>query len=621
MSTHQAPNSGTYHLCKSVSSPSILKKCGAKSINNVPGRKVHFDLFNNIKIMLLNYNRNNDEDKIYYNNLICDIRDSATEIKDFELLKLLQDARNCINILNENLKLFVKVILILKWMNRSDEVVNEYRAFLLEVCTAHNYYTKFAIEQLVACFSQVDNAVYDRVNSMPSEEEERGYLNVHRILDALLKVVPLAKDLLMPAFQNKFPYKNNSADSHLHYVHNLLYVTKYEPSLRKDILSLIIKKLVEIDVHISKDELDRLESNVNIETDNIFSMDIDDNIQGKPNKTETQCFSHTIDICLLRLFVYMKTTCHNIVDSLVWDNTKSLYHDLLSVFENEILPTYNSCYIQYVIYYFLSFKMTLADNFSNWLWKKCCDVSSPITLRQAAAGYLASFLCRAPFVSNNVLKNILSEIAFWCNNYINNVDKSVKVVTEELLREHAVFYSICQAMFYIISFRHQDLMDSKRNLKFMENLRLSKIVTCKLNPLRLCCSKVVDHFAYITKIYQLTYCYSVMDSHIRITDQTIKDEWLYSFFPFGPYVLPRSKNLITPDLYRNIEIDFLNFSKTTGNISHIVSSLPDNNMDISPSMVLSPSPGKIDWLGQFVYDSNKPIFHQYYFTLLFFVLP
>lgn len=83
-----------------------------------------------------------------------------------------------------------------------------------------------------------------------------------------------------------------------------------------------------------------------------------------------------------------------------WDNTKLLYHDLLSIFENEILPTYNSSHIQYVIYYFLSFKMTLAENFSNWLWKKCCDVSSPSTLRQAAAGYLASFLCRATFVSN-----------------------------------------------------------------------------------------------------------------------------------------------------------------------------------------------------------------------------
>lgn len=46
----------------------------------------------------------------------------------------------------------------------------------------------------------------------------------------------------MTALQKKFPYKNNGADSHLHYIHNLLYVTKYEPSLRRNILGLIINK-------------------------------------------------------------------------------------------------------------------------------------------------------------------------------------------------------------------------------------------------------------------------------------------------------------------------------------------------------------------------------------------
>lgn len=45
-------------------------------------------------------------------------------------------------------------------MNRSDEVVNEYQRFLLDVCTAHNYHTKFAIEQLVSCFSHGKNHFY-----------------------------------------------------------------------------------------------------------------------------------------------------------------------------------------------------------------------------------------------------------------------------------------------------------------------------------------------------------------------------------------------------------------------------------------------------------------------------
>jgi RNA polymerase I-specific transcription initiation factor RRN3 len=382
-------------------------------------------------------------------------------------------------------------------------------------------------------------------------------------------------------------------------VHNLLFITKYEPSLRKPILSLIVNKLVEIDVHIPKDELDRLQSSVNVGIEDIFPMDVDGEcMQVDPDKVEAESFSRTLDICMLRLFLYLKTTCHDSDNGLLWQNTKSMYHDLLSVFENEILPTYNSSHIQYIMYYFLSFKTTLAENFSTWLWKKCCDVSSPSTLRQAAVGYLASLLCRAPFISNIVLKNILFEISSWCNNYINKVDKSVKVVTEDLLRCHAVFYSICQALFYIISFRHQDLMDSKRNLKFMETLNLTKIVTCKLSPLRLCCSTVVNSFAQITKTYQLTYCYAVMDGHIRVTDQSIKDEWLYSFFPFDAYVLPRSKDVLS-DLYIHFD-DCTNQHVNNDEEEDKESSLLIDNMDISPSMLSTSSPAKTDWLGQLV---------------------
>lgn len=76
------------------------------------------------------------------------------------------------------------------------------------------------------------------------------------------------------------------------------------------------------------------------------------------------------------------------------------------------------------------------------------------------------------------------------------------------------------------------------DLMFMENLSLSHIVSCRLSPLRLCCSVVVNRFAHITKLYQLTYCYAAMDGHIRVTDQSIKDEWLYSHFPFDTYILP-----------------------------------------------------------------------------------
>jgi hypothetical protein len=80
-SYHNTTKSGAYCMNNSISSPSILKKIGNQSLNNVPGRKVHFDLFKKLKILIINYNKNNEADKTNYSNLICDIRDAAVIIK------------------------------------------------------------------------------------------------------------------------------------------------------------------------------------------------------------------------------------------------------------------------------------------------------------------------------------------------------------------------------------------------------------------------------------------------------------------------------------------------------------------------------------------------------------
>lgn len=66
----------------------------------------------------------------------------------------------------------------------------------------------------------------------------------------------------------------------------------------------------------------------------------------------------------------------------------------------------------------------------------------------------------------------------------------------------------------------------------------------------------------------------------------------------------RSKNMIVPNLHRTVDTMNRNVEKS---INQISSSLPEN-MDISPSMVLSPSPAKTDWLRQFACGTNKPAF-------------
>lgn len=51
---------------------------------------------------------------------------------------------------------------------------------------------------------------------------------------------------------------------------------------------------------------------MNVEIEDIFSMDVDgEHIPIDPEKVEAEYFSRTLDVCLRRIFIYMKTTCYN----------------------------------------------------------------------------------------------------------------------------------------------------------------------------------------------------------------------------------------------------------------------------------------------------------------------
>lgn len=78
----RTPKSGTFNLRPpSTNTPSILKRRNNNLPNNVPKQKVKFKLVDNLKSLLISFNQNNEKEKLQYNNLICDIRDTGIEIK------------------------------------------------------------------------------------------------------------------------------------------------------------------------------------------------------------------------------------------------------------------------------------------------------------------------------------------------------------------------------------------------------------------------------------------------------------------------------------------------------------------------------------------------------------
>lgn len=133
--------------------------------------------------------------------------------------------------------------------------------------------------------------------------------------------------------------------------------------------------------------------------DDIFTMDDCKSINTVTNKMKNVP-AHTLDVCLDRIFNFIIVECHDLdTGQLNWEKTKKLYHTLIYVFDEIILPTYNIHHVQFVMFFICSLKPAITEAFINHLCKKVYSPNiAPIT-RQTAVVYIASFLARSAFIN------------------------------------------------------------------------------------------------------------------------------------------------------------------------------------------------------------------------------
>uniref|UniRef100_A0A2K5U646 RRN3 homolog, RNA polymerase I transcription factor n=1 Tax=Macaca fascicularis TaxID=9541 RepID=A0A2K5U646_MACFA len=480
------------------------------------------------------------------------------ETNDFELLK------------NQLLDPDIKR---LPWLNRSQTVVEEYLAFLGNLVSAQTVFLRPCLSMIASHFVPPRVIIKEGdVDVSDSEDEDdnlpANFDTCHRALQIIARYVPSTPWFLMPILVEKFPFVQKSERTLECYVHNLLRISVYFPTLRHEILELIIEKLLKLDVNASRQDIEDAEETATQtcggtdSTEGLFNMDEDEETEHdtKAGPARLDQMVHPVaerlDILMSLVLSYMKDVCY--VDGKV-DNskTKDLYRDLINIFDKLLLPTHASCHVQFFMFYLCSFKLGFAEAFLEHLWKKLQDPSNPAIVRQAAGNYIGSFLARAKFIPLITVKSCLDLLVNWLHIYLNNQDSGTKAFCDVAL--HGPFYSACQAVFYTFVFRHKQLLSGnlKEGLRYLQSLNFERIVMSQLNPLKVCLPSVVNFFAAITNKYQLVFCYTIIERNNRQMLPVIRSTAggdsvqtctnpLDTFFPFDPCVLKRSKKFIDP---------------------------------------------------------------------------
>ncbi|XP_026973123.1 RNA polymerase I-specific transcription initiation factor RRN3 isoform X1 [Sagmatias obliquidens] len=534
--------------------------------NSPPRKTVRFG--GTVTEVLLKYRKGETNDFELLKNQLSD-----PEIKDDQIINWLLEFRSSIMYLTKDFEQLINILLRLRWLNRSQTVVEEYLAFLGNLVSAQTVFLRPCLSMIASHFvpPRVVTKEGDIDVSDSDDEDDNlpaNFDTCHRALKIIARYVPSTPWFLMPILVEKFPFVRKSERTLECYVHNLLRISVYFPTLRHEILELVIEKLLKLDVNASRQDIEDAEetatqtSSGTDATEGLFNMDEDEETdhetKADPGMLDQMVHpvAERLDILLSLLLSYIKDVCY--VDGKLDNNkTKDLYRDLITIFDKLLLPTHASCHVQFFMFYLCSFKLGFAEAFLEHLWKKLQDPNNPAIIRQAAANYIGSFLARAKFVPLITVKSCLDLLVKWLHVYLNNQDSGTKAFCDVAL--HGPFYSACQAVFYTFVFRHRQLLSGnlKEGLRYLQSLNFERIVMSQLNPLKICLPSVVNFFAAITNKYQLVFCYTLIERNNRQMLPVIRNTAggdsvqtctnpLDTFFPFDPCVLKRSKKFIDP---------------------------------------------------------------------------
>ena len=437
----------------------------------------------------------------------------------------------------------IRTLLELPWGEERDEISERFIEFISQLITHQIHSLRICINITIKMFSNFDSSCLENIRE-----------NSHTALDNIFTFVPTSPCLFIEVVESEYPYKAKDVYIHESLVTNLLRVANSYPALEQDLIHIITNNLIKMDAEIPRKELEEI------------SQDLDtlhEFIELDPVLHKTHQYAIKVDklvsLILHNIKSYVFRRSLSKPEKLSKSRLRRIFPTYLSSFKTVILPTHGASHIQSIILYLSSLDLELSIAFIDSLWTQVtCSESVPV-VRESACCYLASYIARAKFITSQIVIDTMRTISDWLHRYI---DKTASISSSPDVIAHGTFYSLAQALFYIFVFRHKLILDLPNGIHFINSLTMQNIIFSKLNPLKVCLSTITEMFAGICKHYQILFCYTLIEQNKRLyLPQTLNaladtsDNYLLSFFPFDPFLLPSISDALNPLLFSWTEVE------------------------------------------------------------------
>ena len=239
----------------------------------------------------------------------------------------------------------------------------------------------------------------------------------------------------------------------------------------------------------------------------------------------------------------------------------SFYQCVLEIFQEKLLIIYQSKYVQFLIFYLCSEcekNPEFLEEFLSILITNCLKEKQAKIIRKNSISYLSSFLARAKYISNALLRKSMDFLIDFLENYsfdetnINFTMKEMKVLkpskntinNQALLIPNLHYLLILQALLYILCYQNTFLLD--------EGIitRLSNILL-KTRGIEYLSIDILNEFELLCKKAGKLEIINILSSvnTVKNNENIDKKQRIELFFPFDPYLLRKSECFIR-DIYR-----------------------------------------------------------------------
>lgn len=416
----------------------------------------------------------------------------------------------------------------------------------------------------------------------------------HDMLRYLLKMIPSSMgfiDIYMPKL---FPNNNDSCKKLVNYISNLLKFTGYCKELQFQAWSLIIERVISLDVEL-QNELDELDDDIddddlNDDEDDEDEDDDQDDDQDKEidgNETKYDSDASDDDEVMEGQEEYNVQSSQNIKElstkldailtlitdclgdkvtpeSLESGEGVSIFNTITTLFKTHVLPTYFTKSIQYIMFHISQQQIELMDSFLVTLIDISFSPTETAETRIKSLQYLGSYIARAKKLSRTQIIFVASYLTSWLNRYV--LEREEEVDQPGGMDRFKHFYAAFQSLCYIFCFRYQLFRDGDGNWECELEKFFQRMVISKFNPLKYCNENVMLMFARISQHEDVAYCFSIIENNnnqrlrgiIGRGDTDRKGAYssaamtwslatrqqfidLQSYFPYDPLILERYK--------------------------------------------------------------------------------